>query len=188
MLTADAHDLANHMLGDCGQRLRHSAGVAARSHALAVTVPTSAVDMLVAAAWLHDIGYAPILRDTDFHPLDGAVYLRREGWPDLVCNLVAHHSGSRFLARVRGLEDRLNEFTFAEDAVSDALTAADNTAGPDGGAMHLDERLREKGERHRRHSPIAQANPQRNTYIHLACRRVAERLTALGQRDPQLPH
>ena len=29
-------------------------------------------DDLVAAAWLHDIGYAPGLVQTGFHPLDGA--------------------------------------------------------------------------------------------------------------------
>ena len=33
--------------------------------------------VLVAAAWLHDIGYAPGVKDTGFHPLDGARYLRR---------------------------------------------------------------------------------------------------------------
>jgi hypothetical protein len=32
----------------------------------------------VAAAWLHDIGYAPAIAEsgTGFHPLDGARYLR----------------------------------------------------------------------------------------------------------------
>ena len=39
----------------------------------------SLTDDLVAAAWLHDIGYAPELVETGFHPLDGARYLRREG-------------------------------------------------------------------------------------------------------------
>ena len=31
---------------------------------------------MTAAAWLHDIGYAPAVDDTGFHPLDGARYLR----------------------------------------------------------------------------------------------------------------
>lgn len=38
-------------------------------------------DLLVAAAWLHDIGYAPELRDTGFHPLDGARHLEALGAP-----------------------------------------------------------------------------------------------------------
>src|SRR6476646_1657594 len=76
-------------------------------------VPTDMVDALVASAWLHDIGYAPALRQTGFHPLDGATYLRQEGWPDDVCALVAHHSGSRFVARINGLDGSLGKFEFA---------------------------------------------------------------------------
>ena len=36
-----------------------------------MTVPPEGVDELVASCWLHDIGYAPALRYTGFHPLDG---------------------------------------------------------------------------------------------------------------------
>jgi hypothetical protein len=57
-----------------------------------------------------------------------------------VGDLVAHHSGSRFVARVRGLDDQLREFELVEDALSDALTVADNTAGPNGTVMTVDER------------------------------------------------
>ena len=46
-----------------------------------------------AAAWLHDIGYAPDLTDTDLHQLDGARYLRDAQHADaMLCRLVAHHS------------------------------------------------------------------------------------------------
>src|SRR6478672_941165 len=76
-----------------------------------------------------------------------------------VCDLVAHHSGSRFVARVRGLDDQLREFELVEDALSDALTVADNTAGPNGTVMTVDERLRDKLTRHGRNSPNARANP-----------------------------
>ena len=168
------------------ERLHHCAGVAARAQALVATVPPSAADTLVAAAWLHDIGYASRLRDTGFHPLDGAVYLRREGWPAPVCDLVAHHSGSRFVARIRGVDARLSEFEFVEDASSDALTVADNTTAPDGRVMTLDERLRDKLKRHGSESPNARANPERDDYIRAAARRVADRLAAVGQRDPAL--
>ena len=114
-LIPEARALVARILEDDPRRLQHCAGVAARAQALVTTVPPSAADTLVAAAWLHDIGYAPQLRDSGFHPLDGAVYLRREGWPAPVCDLVAHHSGSRFVARIRGLDDRLSEFDFVED-------------------------------------------------------------------------
>ena len=158
-LIDEARDLIARILEDDPERLHHCAGVAARAQTLVATVPVSAADTLVASAWLHDIGYASRLRDSGFHPLDGAVYLRREGWPDAVSDLVAHHSGSRFVARIRGLDDRLREFEFVEDALSDALTVADNTTGPNGIAMTLDERIRDKLKRHGPESPNARANP-----------------------------
>ena len=167
-LTHAARDLVGLVLEDIPERLHHCAGVAARAQALVATVPPSAADTLVASAWLHDIGYASRLQDSGFHPLDGAVYLRREGWPASVCDLVAHHSGSRFVARIRGLDDRLREFEFVEDALSDALTAADNTTGPNGTVMTLDERLRDKLKRHGPESPNARANPERDDYIRAA--------------------
>lgn len=103
-----------------------------------------------------------------------------------MCDLVAHHSGSRFVARVRGLDDQLREFELVEDALSDALTVADNTAGPNGTVMTVDERLRDKLTRHGRNSPNARANPERDDYIRAAARRVAQRLAALEQRDTGL--
>jgi putative nucleotidyltransferase with HDIG domain len=178
-----ARDLAGRMLEEDQERLRHCAGVATRAQALAAAVPPQAADTLVAAAWLHDIGYGSRLRDSGFHSLDGAQYLRREGWPEPVCALVAHHSGSRFVAHVRGLDDRLREFEFVEDPLSDALTVADNTAGPNGTVMTVDERLRDKVKRHGPNSPNARANPERDDYIRGAARRVAHRLAAIGHRD-----
>ncbi|MFD6223383.1 HD domain-containing protein [Nocardia asteroides] len=38
-------------------------------------------EMLVAAAWLHDIGYGADLATTGFHPVDGAEFLRAQGAP-----------------------------------------------------------------------------------------------------------
>jgi putative nucleotidyltransferase with HDIG domain len=122
-----ASELVARVLEENPERLHHSAAVAARSRELAITVALSEVDTLVAAAWLHDIGYSSRTRETGFHPLDGAQYLRRGGWPEGVCALVAHHSGSRFVARVLGLDDRLREFEFVEDPLSDALTVPGQT-------------------------------------------------------------
>ena len=178
--------LAGLLLEAIPERLRHVTGVAARAEALAPSVPNSTADTLVAAAWLHDVGYASPLRDTKFHPLDGAVYLRKHGWPDLVCCLVAHQSGSRFIARIRGLDERLGQFAFVEDPISDALTAADNTTSPDGPAVMVDERLREKAIRHGSASPSARANPERDEYIRAASRPVARRLATQGRPDTWL--
>src|SRR5262245_3547667 len=48
-------------------------------------------EVLVAAAYLHDIGYASGLRRTGLHQLDGARFVRGLGDERLAC-LVAHHS------------------------------------------------------------------------------------------------
>jgi hypothetical protein len=127
LLVASARETARRLLGESPERLRHSAGVAARAESLASAVPDDRRSFLVAAAWLHDVGYAESLHDTGFHPVDGARFLRSAHWDGGICNLVAHHSGSRFVAAARGLGGDLAEFDWAQDPVSDALTVADQT-------------------------------------------------------------
>ena len=66
-------------------------------------------DLLEAAAWLHDIGYAPRLAATGLHQLDGARYLRDTQHADaMLCRLVAHHSCAIIEAGERGLADVLS--------------------------------------------------------------------------------
>lgn len=48
--------------------------------------------VLVAATWLHDMGYAPSIHTTWFHPLDGAKHLNVTAGPP--GSLVAHRSGA----------------------------------------------------------------------------------------------
>ena len=57
------------------RRWAHVQGVAARARGLAPVLGADA-DLLEAAAWLHDIGYAPDLAATGLHQLDGGRYLR----------------------------------------------------------------------------------------------------------------
>lgn len=59
------------------RRWARSKGVAARAAGLG-PVLTGNAGLLVAAALLHDVGYAPRLVKTGFHPLDGARFLRDE--------------------------------------------------------------------------------------------------------------
>ncbi len=74
------------------RRWAHVQGVAARARSLASVLGADA-DLLEAAAWLHDIGYAPGLAVTDLHALDGARYLRDAQHAEaMLCRLVAHHS------------------------------------------------------------------------------------------------
>ena len=89
------------------RRWAHVQGVAARVRSLAPVLGTDA-DLLEAAAWLHDIGYAPGVTVTGLHALDGARYLRDAQHADaLLCRLVAHHSYAIVEADERGLADIL---------------------------------------------------------------------------------
>jgi hypothetical protein len=175
-MVAIAADLTQHILDSDPDRLAHSKAAARRAKFLTLTVEPECAALLVAAAWLHDIGYAPRLRDTGFHPIDGARHLQTIGWPPAICNLVAHHSGARFVASILHLDRQLEAYPFSQDAVSDALTVADQTIGPKGQAMTLDERMSDMLKRHGPNSPNALAHPQREPYIRAAAMRVAARL------------
>jgi hypothetical protein len=175
-MVAVAADLTHDILDSDPDRLAHSKAAARRAEFLTLTVEPECAALLVAAAWLHDIGYAPRLRDTGFHPIDGARHLQTIGWPPAICNLVAHHSGARFVASILHLDRQLEAYPFSQDAVSDALTVADQTIGPKGQAMTLDERMSDMLKRHGPNSPNALAHPQREPYIRAAAMRVAARL------------
>ncbi len=100
--------------------------------------------LLVAAAFLHDVGYAPALKITGFHPLDGAMYLRRLHVDERVVGLVANHTCANIEARLRDLDGRLaREFPKDEALPHDELAFCDLTTGPSGEATSLDDRLRD---------------------------------------------
>ncbi len=122
------------------RRWRHVRSVARRARWAAGKLSLS-VD-LVAAAWLHDIGYAPELVQTGFHPLDGARYLRRAGVDGQVVSLVAYHSCAEIEAEVRGLGEALAaEFKPGEPLLADVLLYCDMTTGPDGDYVRPADRL-----------------------------------------------
>jgi len=122
------------------RRWRHVKSVARRARWVAETLALS--DDLVAAAWLHDVGYAPDLVETGFHPLDGARYLRRMGVTGQIVSLVAYHSCAPIEAKVRGLDSELaSEFSPADAALNDALLYCDMTTGPDGDYVRPADRL-----------------------------------------------
>lgn len=100
-------------------------------------------DAVRVAGWLHDVGYAPSLVATGFHPVDGARFLRAQGARELVVSLVAHHSGAVFEAEQRGLAGELAEFAAPPQELLDVVTYADLTTSPDGAAVTVDQRLSE---------------------------------------------
>ena len=131
------------------RRWAHVQGVAARACSLAPVLGADA-DLLEAAAWLHDIGYAPDLAVTGLHALDGARYLRDAQQADaMLCRLVAHHSCAIVESEERGLADVLTfEFEPAPHALSSVLTFCDMTTSPDGELVPVDRRLAEIHDRY----------------------------------------
>ncbi|MGY1747528.1 HD domain-containing protein [Blastococcus sp. SYSU D00695] len=182
-LEEEAHLLAAGLLGGSA-RWPHVQAVARRAVVAAPTVPPPDRPLLMAAAWLHDIGYAPALRRTGFHPLDGALYLREQQWPPVVVGLVAQHSGARIVAAERGLADRLDRLTpdgCVQGPLADALTFADQTSGPDGRLMDVDERLDDMLRRHGTDSPNGRVHERRAPAVRAAVRRTEQRLQRLGR-------
>ncbi len=133
------------------RRWAHVQGVAAQARRLAPGLGADA-DLLEAAAWLHDIGYAPGLAVTGLHSLDGARYLRDAQHADaMLCRLVAHHSCALIEAAERGLADVLGrEFEPPPDVLGHVLTCCDMTTSPDGEPVPAERRL---AEIHHRYGP-----------------------------------
>jgi putative nucleotidyltransferase with HDIG domain len=126
------------------RRWLHVDGVARKAASLANMLFAGAeADVLKAAAWLHDLGYAPDVRDTGFHPLDGAVWLRKAGFDDRVSALVAYHACADIEAEERGFADKLKIFPRESSLVADALLYADMRTGPDGQDFSVDARIDE---------------------------------------------
>ncbi|MFI5623767.1 HDIG domain-containing metalloprotein [Nocardioides sp. NPDC051685] len=141
-MLSSARSEARRLVEPLGRRWLHVQMVAASAVDVAAKLGLDS-ETLVAAAWLHDIGYADELRETGFHPVDGARFLRRRGWSEEVVRLVAHHSCSRFEAGLRGMGDTLSEFPRPSPELEDALCFCDMTTGPGGERVTVVDRLAE---------------------------------------------
>jgi hypothetical protein len=127
--------------------------VADTARQLTIGLTPEDADVLAAAAYLHDIGYAPALAITGFHPLDGARHLRALG-NERLTGLVAHHTQGRHEAKLRGLQEALAEFDDEDSLVSAALAYCDLTTGPSGQWMTPAQRLLDVEARYGEDSPV----------------------------------
>src|SRR5215217_125212 len=105
------------------------------------------IELLEAAALLHDIGYSPSVVDTGLHGLDGAKHLAKMGAPPRLCGLVTFHSAARWDAELCGLTAELEEFHDENSLLKDGLWWADMTTGPDGQTMTFVQRMVEVRDR-----------------------------------------
>jgi HD superfamily phosphodiesterase len=129
-------------------RWAHVRGVVSRAAEAVSLFNEEESCLLLSAAVLHDIGYAPPLVDTGFHALDGARYLRELNFPERLVALVAHHSCAYKEAEVRSLTAELSEWEDEETALRDCLWWADMTTKPDGGVTNVYERIEEIQKRY----------------------------------------
>jgi putative nucleotidyltransferase with HDIG domain len=177
-LTDRAATLAESYLANAlPTRWQHVQAVAAKASRLATHMSPEDGDAVVAAAWLHDVGYSSVVADTGPHALDGARQLLRDGMPPRVAALVAHHSCAAFEASERGLSGQLTaEFPNEESAVTDALWYADMTTGPDGRTLTVFDRLAEIRSRYGPEHLVSRFWDRAQPTLAAAVERVEERM------------
>jgi len=170
------------------RRWAHTQGVAAQARTLAAILGRDA-DLLTAAAWLHDIGYAPEITRTGFHPLDGARHLRDAEHADgMLCRLVAHHSAALIEARERDLAGELaREFEPAPRDLEDALIYCDMTTGPDGRHLPVEQRLAEIRTRYGPGDPVSRAIARSAPLLTSAVTRVSRKLATFTEARGAAP-
>ncbi|MGW3439608.1 HD domain-containing protein [Streptomyces bacillaris] len=162
------------------RRWAHTQGVTGRASEIGKTLGQNA-DLLVAAATLHDVGYAPRLAVTGFHPLDGARFLRdQHGADERLTRLVANHSFALLEAEERGLREELaTEFPLLEEPLLvDALVYCDMTTTPDGDRTTAQDRVAEIRSRYGDDSVVGRFIRRAAPEIFASVERVEAALTA----------
>ena len=120
-LTTWAREHAEKLLAPLGNCWLHTQGVARLAEQISQALPQEDRTLLIAAAYLHDIGYAPEIQRTGFHPLDGANYLLSLG-QERLASLVAYHSEAPYEAALRDLLPELSCIPREHSTLADALT------------------------------------------------------------------
>jgi putative nucleotidyltransferase with HDIG domain len=180
----EARALAERLLADVfPRRWRHVQAVAAEAGRLCDELGFDR-RVVVSAAWLHDIGYAPELADSGFHALDGARFLRSHRWDDTICCLVAHHTDAAAQAVAQGYGDTIRrEFDEVNGLPSDVLWTADATTGPTGQRLTLNERIAEIAERYGADHAVTRAMIASRPALSHAIARVHRAATNLPVND-----
>jgi HD domain len=165
---------AERLLSPLGDRWKHVRAVGECAGEVGAILDHEDRRYLVAAAFLHDIGYAPDLQRTGLHQLDGAHYIRALG-AERLARLVAHHSEARFEIQLRGFGDVLAAYKREQSWASDALTYCDLTTGPTGLPMTFEDRVTEVEQRYGE-GKIVDALRQATPYLLGAIERTKDRL------------
>lgn len=180
---SDAEQQARQLLAESlPRRWSHVVAVAGKARLIARELGEDG-ELLEATAWVHDVGYAPDLAATGFHPLDGARYLRDHGAPQRVTDLVAHHSSAWAEAEEFGVAAELAEFDDEQTLVRDLLWYCDMTTGPDGTDLDFEDRMAEVRERYGPDHYVTRALDVGMDERRAAVQRSREWLTSVGLAD-----
>lgn len=166
------------------RRWHHVSGVGAKAERLSRALfreDSRDRDVLVAASYVHDIGYAPGLKRTGLHQLDGARFIQKLG-DDRLAGLVAHHSEARFEIGLRGYEEELSEYSRENTIVYDALVYCDLTTGPNGTAMTFEDRVAEVYQRYGEGN-ISRALHLAEPFLKAAVDRIHQAMNASGSPE-----
>lgn len=180
-IVQSARKLAEDLLGaSLPCRWAHVQGVAQRTWIARPLFVQTEYEQLEAAALLHDIGYAPVIAHTGFHPLDGARFLGESGIERRLCALVAHHSCAYREAELRQLSAELSEWVDEATSLRDALWWADMTTSPDGLPVSFDERVMEIQDRYGPEDLVTTFIRQAESELRGAVERTESRLRVAG--------
>jgi hypothetical protein len=180
-----AEALAWHELAEpLPRRLAHVSSVAAEALRISGLLDHDEAALLVAAAWLHDIGYAPRLATTGFHPVDGARFVAASGESERLCALIARHSCAIREAHLRGRLDDVAAYPDEQTPLRDALWYCDMVTGPDGQRLTVHDRLAEIHDRYGPDSLIGRFITEARPELVGAVDRTLTRMTAAGISPP----
>lgn len=121
-------------------RVAHVDQVWQRGQQLSLWVPDIPANMFSLACLLHDVGRAVDPDEAAPHALAGARLLDGVGMPRALVLLVAHHSGARFEAAMRGYSSEMARYRYPSSPAMVALTYLDATTGPHGERLSPEER------------------------------------------------
>ena len=166
--------LASNFASELGARWQHLEAVGRAAQRL--PLEGGEAESVVAAAWLHDIGYVAALQRSGMHALDGASYLDVMGVPARVVSLVAYHTGAVFEAQERGMTGQLLQFEPPPEPMLDALTYVDLTTDLTGQTVTVEQRLDGIFSRYEPQHPVHRAVTRSRPYLEASAGRAAARL------------
>lgn len=181
-----ARELARTQLADAlPHRWAHVQSVAAEAQRIAELAGEDA-ELLVAAALLHDVGYASHIARAGFHPLDGARFLAAAGAPRRLTCLIARHCFAALEAEMRGMAGDLGQFEDEASVTRDALWYCDMVTGPDGQRVRFADRVAEILHRYGESDLVGQFIVRAAAgELGAAVDRTIERMTQAGIAQPR---